>query len=330
LTLGQGSGGYAQKDIFVAISNIIGSQYTDTLTGDNNANNIVGGSGDDTIEGKGGADVLDGGDGTDTLSYANSPSAVTVNLNVGTCSGGDAQGDTFTNFENLIGSQYNDKLTGDRNANIIKGGNGNDIIQGNGGDDVLYGESGVDTFKITSLSGTARVKDFNTTLHEKLDFSSFSELTSISDLDIENAGTSTQISFLNGEGQIILENVAYDQLTSNNFVFATQASPSWWDINKTKVTVISSVLSGIAAIAGLAYTLYNCRKDGAYCFKKKAVEKITESAVKIAAAKVTVKAIEEMPLKAKAWLFDTHEQEAGADEYSPLAYDFEFSDSVLD
>src|SRR5262249_57705343 len=78
---------------------------------------------------------LDGGAGNDTASYDTSSTAVTVNLATGTGSGGDAQGDTLTNIENLIGSTFNDTLIGDQNANVLIGGAGADTLIGGGGSD---------------------------------------------------------------------------------------------------------------------------------------------------------------------------------------------------
>ena len=136
--------------ILNTVRTIIGSPYNDNFVGDNNANNIQGGDGNDNIEGKAGADVLDGGVGTDTLTYSSSPAAVIINLATGTVNGGDAVGDTFTNFENLIGSGYADTLTGDGNSNNIQGGAGNDNIEGKAGADVLDGGAGTDTLTYSS------------------------------------------------------------------------------------------------------------------------------------------------------------------------------------
>ncbi|MCB9946424.1 MAG: cadherin domain-containing protein [Rhodospirillaceae bacterium] len=62
----------------------------------------------------------------------------------GTGLGGDAEGDTLTNIENLIGSEHADTLTGNDVANVIEGGAGDDIISGGGGDDTLIGGEGAD------------------------------------------------------------------------------------------------------------------------------------------------------------------------------------------
>ncbi len=53
--------------------------------------------------------------------------------------------DTLSNFENIIGSNYNDTLTGDAGNNVINGGSGNDTINGGDGADTLYGGYGADT-----------------------------------------------------------------------------------------------------------------------------------------------------------------------------------------
>ena len=97
-----------------------------------------------TFEGGGGADTLDGGFGNDTLSYAGSSAGVTINLGTGEASGGDADGDSFLNFENILGSAFADNLTGDANNNTIDGGAGNDTIRGGGGTEELLGGAGDD------------------------------------------------------------------------------------------------------------------------------------------------------------------------------------------
>jgi Ca2+-binding RTX toxin-like protein len=69
---------------------------------------------------------------------------VTVNLSAGTAAGGDAEGDTFANFENVNGGSGNDSLTGDNDANALSGGAGNDKFVGRGGDDDIDGGRGKD------------------------------------------------------------------------------------------------------------------------------------------------------------------------------------------
>jgi Ca2+-binding RTX toxin-like protein len=134
------------------------------------ADTINGGTGNDDISGLIGADVLDGGEGIDTVNYSLSLAAVTVNLATNVVSGGDAQGDTISNFENVTGSNYHDVLTGSDAANTLDGGAGHDTIFGGlgadvilagEGQDVVDGGAGIDTINLTEsgVAPSVQVKD---------------------------------------------------------------------------------------------------------------------------------------------------------------------------
>jgi Ca2+-binding RTX toxin-like protein len=139
-------GGDAQGDRLISIANIAGSNLSDKLRGTDSANVLKGNSGSDVIEGRGGADTIDGGAGSDTASYESSQARVVVNLrNAGAQSGGDAQGDRLTSIENLIGSMWDDVLTGTDGINVLSGGASNDVLIGLGGNDTLEGGAGNDT-----------------------------------------------------------------------------------------------------------------------------------------------------------------------------------------
>lgn len=125
----------------------------DTINGsfENDTIDLMGGDdsyrglgGNDTITGGAGADYLDGGDGIDTADYSSSGSRVSISLNSGAASGGDATGDQLVNIENLIGSALNDVLTGNNEGNTIHGGGGADRISGIGDGDTLNGDAGND------------------------------------------------------------------------------------------------------------------------------------------------------------------------------------------
>ena len=128
-----GSGG---TDTISNFQNVIGSNYGDTIIGDGN-NVITGGSGDDHVIDGGGNNVFDGGGGNNTLDYSNDPAAVTVDLSAGTASNGFGGTDTITNFQNVIGSAYDDVITGDSNNNVIDGAGGNNTLDGGGGTNTL-------------------------------------------------------------------------------------------------------------------------------------------------------------------------------------------------
>ena len=160
-------GGDAEGDRLSNVEHLVGSDYDDRLFGtmeDNRLSGgagddrIVAGAGDDRVEGGAGADTMDGDAvsatesgyaaaqvGMDTLSYASSTGGVRIDLSrqyavaasaeqqrvhYAAGSGGDAAGDKFRGFENVVGGMGNDRLTGDGWNNILRGGPGADRLDG--------------------------------------------------------------------------------------------------------------------------------------------------------------------------------------------------------
>ena len=126
-TTAQNTGG-AGSDTLSGFENLTGSHFDNSLTGSSTANTILSFEGNDVLAGLGGADILDGGAGNDTASYAASQAAVDVSLMTGIATGGDAEGDTLVNIENLTGSVHDDVLEGDGGNNVLAGGGGNDTV----------------------------------------------------------------------------------------------------------------------------------------------------------------------------------------------------------
>ncbi|MEZ5922473.1 MAG: calcium-binding protein [Parvularculaceae bacterium] len=118
LFAGTAAGGDAQGDTLVSISDLYGSNYDDTLIGDNklSGNDFRGFDGDDSLVGLAGPDTLFGGIGADTLD------------------GGDGN-------DSLFGAQSDS----DVDADILIGGNGDDHLDGGAGPDLLDGGAGFDT-----------------------------------------------------------------------------------------------------------------------------------------------------------------------------------------
>ena len=106
-----------------------------------NTSDISFGAGDDIAQIKMSASDLsalntvkfDGGAGSDTLYFEESTltSGYTLDLTEGGA----------TNFENITGSDADEIINGDANANILKGGKGFDKLYGFGGNDTLYSQS---------------------------------------------------------------------------------------------------------------------------------------------------------------------------------------------
>jgi Ca2+-binding RTX toxin-like protein len=129
----------------IDISGFINGDFGVTLN--NTGNDILTGTdGNDTLEGGAGADAINGGDGNNTAAYDTSLAGINVNLASGVDTGGDAQGDTLANIENVTGSAFDDTISGDFNSNVLDGGAGDDVISsGGGGNDTLIGGDGNDT-----------------------------------------------------------------------------------------------------------------------------------------------------------------------------------------
>ena len=136
---------------------IFGSADHNYLSGRAGDDTIAGGAGDDLIEGGPGFNVLDGGAGTDdAVIYAFDPAegryynlqfptefptvwtGVFVSLATGTAANYAGGTDTLAGFENVIGTFYNDQLTGDSGDNGFAGLAGNDTIDGGLGNDLVY------------------------------------------------------------------------------------------------------------------------------------------------------------------------------------------------
>ena len=144
---------------------LTGTSGSDTLTGTSGNDVIVGMGGGDTINAGAGDDYvmpgpgqgsLDGGTGNDTVSFADFTSSINAGLVVSGTQPGvfTSAGVTgaIINFENLIGTQYNDSITGTSGNNVIQGGGGNDAIRGAGGNDTIDGGPGFDTVYFDGLS----------------------------------------------------------------------------------------------------------------------------------------------------------------------------------
>jgi Ca2+-binding RTX toxin-like protein len=168
------SDGYGHAETMTSIEGLGGgTAFADHFTGDDNANELLGDAGD-TLLGNGGddnffvsgANLIDGGAGIDTVEFfsrermipdTNSDGlAETVSTTLGVDvdlrfnainDDGFGNGGTIQNVENVRGSQYDDQIFGDVNANNLWGLAGNDFLFGFGGGDTLEGGDGNDTLR---------------------------------------------------------------------------------------------------------------------------------------------------------------------------------------
>jgi Ca2+-binding RTX toxin-like protein len=196
-------GGDAQGDMIADdIENLTGSGFDDHLEGNASGNVLLGLAGADALGGGNGADLLDGGlgndrlfadsgddilrggpgadtlagsDGTDLVTYFGTAIGVKVNLEAGTGSDGEAQGDTYGDIENVNGGKGGDFIIGNAGANVLNGFEGSDVLNGGAGRDTLIGGTAGDVFAVVAVGDSAvganadRITDFSHAQGDKID-----------------------------------------------------------------------------------------------------------------------------------------------------------------
>ncbi|MEB8387032.1 calcium-binding protein [Rhodobacteraceae bacterium KMM 6894] len=221
-TASTANGGFAEGDMLVGIEHLYGTQFRDTLIG-NEENNLLrsyagsdtlrGKQGDDTLDGGGRGldqanesltgDLLDGGEGFDYVSYERSNKGVdvVVGFGNGVGFGGHAQDDQLIDIEGVLGSQFDDAIRGSSddaligNAgddflrmrtgnNTLNGGDGDDTLTGGNSVDLLIGGSGDD-----SINGGAGADMIDG--QDGFDIVSYADSTAGVTVDASNSGAQT-------------------------------------------------------------------------------------------------------------------------------------------
>ncbi|MDN4983836.1 Ig-like domain-containing protein [Bradyrhizobium sp. WYCCWR 13022] len=127
ITIGAGGVGTAAGDTsvgtdhFTGVNSAIGSSFADSY-------NASGFSGFNSFQGQGGNDTITG-NGATQIQFSNATAGVAVDLAAGTADGDGSVGhDIFTGVSNVVGSNFNDTITGNAANNVLSGLNGNDTF----------------------------------------------------------------------------------------------------------------------------------------------------------------------------------------------------------
>ena len=153
---------FNDTDSITGIGRIVGTQFDDIIIGSDSADNVlVGLGGDDSINGGGGndninpgdgTDTIDGGAGNDTIDYYQYDVPLLHGIEVtwtsatsGTIIDPWGSTDTFTNVEQVNGTDLGDTVTASDAGQFIAGGAGADSLTGGAGNDYFTGFAGNDT-----------------------------------------------------------------------------------------------------------------------------------------------------------------------------------------
>lgn len=151
LTNGSATDGFGDTDTLFGIENADGSELSDLVIGDGNANVLSGLAGNDRLNGQDGPDRLSGGDGNDILRGGNGANSLNGDAGADSLFGGDGR-------DTLNGGDGDDTIRGgptedDVRDQIFAGagddrafaGHGNDSVNGGDGNDRLAGGFGADS-----------------------------------------------------------------------------------------------------------------------------------------------------------------------------------------
>jgi Zn/Cd-binding protein ZinT len=121
----------------------------------NGGANLTGNTLNNVLYAGAGNNILDGSNGTDGVSYAYAAAGVTVSLASSLAQSTVGSGsDTILRIENLLGSKFNDSLTGNNGANTLDGGAGADTMTGGDGSDVYSVDNTGDVVSETNATAS--------------------------------------------------------------------------------------------------------------------------------------------------------------------------------
>jgi Ca2+-binding RTX toxin-like protein len=122
------------NDTLIGIGDIYGSEFDDSLRGDENpdGNGFYPLAGNDSVDGGGGP--------LDILFHPLAAGPLTIDLTLGTANGEGT--DTLLDIDDVYGSPAEDVMTGSDGPNFLVGFEGSDQLTGGAGDDLLDGDFG--------------------------------------------------------------------------------------------------------------------------------------------------------------------------------------------
>ena len=120
--------GNGDTDTLISIENAIGTAHDDRFYGTGGDNVFAAGAGSDIAYGLGGLDTID---------YSTAAAGVHIELGLQFAIDGSGATDYLIDFENAIGTAYDDRFYGTDGDNVFAAGTGSDIAYGLGGTDTV-------------------------------------------------------------------------------------------------------------------------------------------------------------------------------------------------
>jgi Ca2+-binding RTX toxin-like protein len=234
-----------------------------------------GGEGDDTLVVASAInnDAHYGGNGVDTIVWFSQTQGAVFDLSFGVATASNGNVEVMAGFENLVGTNYADKISGTSGNNIlaghggideIKGLSGNDKILGGSGHDILWGGSGLDTLEGGSgndfLSGSFGTDSFvfNTALNAVSNVDTISTVSSLDKIILDNdIFTALGTAFTIGEFHSIDAGTSFAGVdTTDNIIYVKSTGQLFYDRDGSGTVYAPIVFAKLTANTTLEFSQF--------------------------------------------------------------------------
>ncbi|WP_445636238.1 Calcium-binding protein [Nostoc sp. DSM 114161] len=164
---------------------------------------------------------------------------------------------TATNFDNVIGTNANDSITGDGQSNQLFGGNGNDNINGAAGNDNINGGGGNDTLNGGSGNDTFIGSLGNDSINggDGIDTADYSQLGQIT---LSGVGTVQKAGGLGQDQLFKVEKVIANASAANNTIDASASLPGVFiNVNLQTQSLSANNVPGLGVLSFTATNFDN-------------------------------------------------------------------------